>query len=274
MEFSKFWSQLKRISDPDYLFEKWKSLGTQALEHVDEYNPKEFLENLHLIEHFSNEPNLVVALFDIKSLNVIWHTDNIDEIFGYSKEDFKKSGMLLFFKSLRLSHKLYLFQAFFLGLKIFKIARENQRQEYVGAQFFGLRAENPKTKEENAFFIRQHAIKQDKNNYPLLYLYIIENCTHLLKGERYWGRVQVGKTDKLIHHFYSNDFTTIKGDILTSREIEILKLLNNGMESINIGKSLFISTHTVDKHRKNMIHKTGAVNTTALLQIAKMCQII
>jgi DNA-binding CsgD family transcriptional regulator len=37
---------------------------------------------------------------------------------------------------------------------------------------------------------------------------------------------------------------------------------------------LFISSHTVDNHRRNMIAKTGAKDTTALIQICKMVGII
>lgn len=55
---------------------------------------------------------------------------------------------------------------------------------------------------------------------------------------------------------------------LSRREIEIIKLLAEGFTSVQIGEKLFISDHTVRTHRKNILRKTGAVNTTQLVQFA------
>jgi len=51
---------------------------------------------------------------------------------------------------------------------------------------------------------------------------------------------------------------------LTRREREILGLLVSGQSSEQISKQLFISKHTVDTHRKNLLRKTSCSNTSAL----------
>ena len=53
---------------------------------------------------------------------------------------------------------------------------------------------------------------------------------------------------------------------LTRREIEILKYVSEGKTSKFIGSVLYISKQTVDKHRKNMLKKTGARNSIELVQ--------
>jgi DNA-binding CsgD family transcriptional regulator len=63
-------------------------------------------------------------------------------------------------------------------------------------------------------------------------------------------------------------------DILTDREIETLRLLAEGKESKEIGKILYISSHTVDNHRRNMINRLGVRDTTGLVQICRMTGII
>ena len=55
---------------------------------------------------------------------------------------------------------------------------------------------------------------------------------------------------------------------LTRREKEVLKLLFEGMTTLDIADKLFISSHTVDSHRKNLLSKFGAKNTTSLLREA------
>jgi len=52
--------------------------------------------------------------------------------------------------------------------------------------------------------------------------------------------------------------------ILTKRETDILKLVAEGFTNNQIGEKLFISTDTVDSHRKNL-HAKLNVNNTALL---------
>jgi DNA-binding NarL/FixJ family response regulator len=55
---------------------------------------------------------------------------------------------------------------------------------------------------------------------------------------------------------------------LSKREIEIIKLLAEGLTSFQIGEKLFIAEHTVKTHRKNILRKTGAGNTSQLVQFA------
>ena len=52
---------------------------------------------------------------------------------------------------------------------------------------------------------------------------------------------------------------------LSIREIEILGLIMNGLTNQEIAEKLFISYETVRSHRKNILEKTAAKNTAALI---------
>jgi DNA-binding NarL/FixJ family response regulator len=56
--------------------------------------------------------------------------------------------------------------------------------------------------------------------------------------------------------------------ILTRREKEVLKLITDGLTNPQIAKELFISTDTVDSHRKNLLAKLKVNNTAALVRFA------
>ncbi len=56
--------------------------------------------------------------------------------------------------------------------------------------------------------------------------------------------------------------------LLTRREIEVLKLIAEGLTNPEIADKLFISTSTVDSHRKNLISKLQVKNTAALVRAA------
>lgn len=55
---------------------------------------------------------------------------------------------------------------------------------------------------------------------------------------------------------------------LSSREIEILRLIVEGLSSAEIGERLFISPRTVDTHRNNMIQKLQVNGIVGLVKFA------
>lgn len=57
-------------------------------------------------------------------------------------------------------------------------------------------------------------------------------------------------------------------DILSKREIEILKLICKEYSNADIASKLFLSVSTVETHRKNLIAKLGVNNTVGLVKFA------
>ncbi|MVT11740.1 response regulator transcription factor [Chitinophaga tropicalis] len=55
---------------------------------------------------------------------------------------------------------------------------------------------------------------------------------------------------------------------ITRREKEILQLIGKGLTTMQIADQLFISTHTVESHRKNLMEKFGVNNTTTVVKLA------
>lgn len=56
--------------------------------------------------------------------------------------------------------------------------------------------------------------------------------------------------------------------VLTRREKEVLELIASGLTNNEIADKLFISSTTVDTHRKNLLAKFNAKNTAALVKLA------
>ena len=52
----------------------------------------------------------------------------------------------------------------------------------------------------------------------------------------------------------------------SKREIDIIKLLSNGLSNAEIAQTLFISALTVKKHRNNILAKSDSKNTVQLIK--------
>lgn len=87
------------------------------------------------------------------------------------------------------------------------------------------------------------------------------------KGGQYFSAELERSNDNL--QDYRNTITVNSPkEILSDREIEILKLVCMEYSNAQIAEKLFLSVGTVDTHRKNIIQKLGVSNTVGLVKFA------
>ena len=65
----------------------------------------------------------------------------------------------------------------------------------------------------------------------------------------------------------SNDL--VSPEYLTERELEVIRLISEGLTNNKIGDKLFISPRTVDTHRRNLLQKIGVNNAAGLVKYAR-----
>lgn len=112
------------------------------------------------------------------------------------------------------------------------------------------------------YFIRRHTIINGaRKGLPTHYVSYLEDITWMRPVNRSWNFTGVNEEEFI---FEFPEQKRIK-EILSKREIEVLKLIAKGYSSTDISDRLYISKHTVDTHRKNMIRKLGVSNTPELL---------
>ena len=56
--------------------------------------------------------------------------------------------------------------------------------------------------------------------------------------------------------------------VLSAREIEVITLIAEGFTNVEISEKLFLSKHTVNTHRKNIMNKLGVKNTAGIVMYA------
>ena len=70
-----------------------------------------------------------------------------------------------------------------------------------------------------------------------------------------------------------NDFSC-DAVIISKRECEIIKMIAEGLTNVQIAEQLFISGHTVNTHRKNLMSKLGVKNTAGIVMYAVKSNLI
>ncbi len=89
--------------------------------------------------------------------------------------------------------------------------------------------------------------------------YFSDEATHSIMMDLVKGKGKSSSSD-LVH--------------ITDRELEILELIIKEFTNQEIAEKLFISSRTVDAHRRNLLQKTGARNTAGLVKYAFQNNII
>jgi DNA-binding NarL/FixJ family response regulator len=91
---------------------------------------------------------------------------------------------------------------------------------------------------------------------------LVQGIRTVSKGEKFFSKEVSG--------IFYDSFRKEKEDntFLTTREIEIIKLIAQEFTSQEIADKLFLSHFTIDTHRRNIINKLGVKNTAGLIRYA------
>ncbi|RYD73930.1 MAG: response regulator transcription factor [Sphingobacteriales bacterium] len=96
---------------------------------------------------------------------------------------------------------------------------------------------------------------------------LFQAIDEVVKG-RYFVSTEI---EDVLEEFLAKDRFNLKKQsqkVLSTREIEIVKLITDGNTNGEIADILFLSVRTVDTHRKNILYKLGLNNTASLVRYA------
>lgn len=96
---------------------------------------------------------------------------------------------------------------------------------------------------------------------------LVEAITTILNGQHYFSDDATHSVMMDLVKGTTQEQTSDPGN-LTDREKEVLALIVKENTNQEIADQLYISTRTVDAHRRNLLQKTGAKNTAGLVTYA------
>jgi DNA-binding CsgD family transcriptional regulator len=231
---------------------------------------KKFTVKDSYIDEFSKNDNSVRLIFDHVNFKIVHISNNVETLLGYTVDDFYKLDIAFFLKLFQLEHANFALT----WLKWAFAIQQNHSTSFNAKQAIcGVKALHRNGQTIRVLF-RQSALETNEDGVVTVSAFTINDITHLMKADFYWGRIEFGTEQRYFHHLISTDQQDKSTDILSDREKELVRLLAQGKESKEIGSIVFISPHTVDNHRRNMINKVGVRDTTGLIQICRMVGVI
>jgi DNA-binding NarL/FixJ family response regulator len=97
---------------------------------------------------------------------------------------------------------------------------------------------------------------------------VVEACHAVLRGERFLYPINMGARTRERLDRVIRDERASSDEVLTPRELEVLKLVAEGHSSQAIADTLVISIKTVERHRANVIRKLGIRDRVGLTRYA------
>ena len=264
----------KLNSTTERVFNETKNLWHSILEESQsiETFDTSVLKNFPLLD-IANSSQSTFAIYDFRELKPIFITENVKDIIGLPRDEYLKEGGRLMFSKLLPSHSNF---PLLVSKKMESVLRNiepNEKQNVFGT-VCGLSLEHPE-KGYIKILMQQYFMDCEHNNIPPRVLSTIRDVSHLQKDDFYWMRLTHGKSNDLVSVYHSKDEKVGNlMDIISIREKEVLLLIERGLETDEIAQSLSISRNTVNNHRQNMLNRLGARDTTALIELARICRLI
>jgi DNA-binding CsgD family transcriptional regulator len=68
--------------------------------------------------------------------------------------------------------------------------------------------------------------------------------------------------------------TNCDGVVISERELEVIRYIAEGYTNVEIADKLYLSQHTINTHRKNIMAKLGVNNTAAIVMYAVKTKLV
>ncbi len=266
--FSEAFEQSSIYNDAEKIEHYWKNLQPHL--HADFIPKEKWKESAGFLEQVSLQNSVVVLIWNVLLNRFVFAIDKRN-ICGHPMEPYLGENGVNF--SMSNMHPLTLDATLIMQQKSFEIFRQlptGERQKLV-INFDGL---YKKREGDNFHFLQQViCLELDDDGNGVLFLSYIHDISHLKKNtSANLVITHQGQVSMWNYNFEMKDLEATAP--LSKQEKNILDFLSKGRSSKEIADELFISSLTVDTHRRNLLKKTNCIDTTAMITYSKLVGLI
>lgn len=255
----------------DYVAQ-WREMNQKT---NDESINQKYAELSRLMGDYAALNNQFISIFNTKSQRVLYMSENYLDVMGYTctDEEYKKWSTFYWMRDLPLAQSWFFMQMtlFFKNIVQPKLKNAGDSKS-LNWYMHNFLLHPPKTHKHHISLLG-NGLEINPDGSMIVMMLIIKDVGALVKdNDVWWSEFRINNTDT--YYFHHSDKRFLEGSILSDREKEVLRLVESGKDTKEIADELFLSPHTVDKHKKNMLERTGAKDTSSLLTLCKSGKII
>ncbi len=249
----------------DDFVELWQDInGKQKSENWDE----KYKLGSQLLNQSALANHQFVTIFDTLKQKIAFSSDNIRTVLGqnFSQEYYENHPVLFWIRNGHPTQVWFLMKlSLFFKSKVQKHFLEMPQKANAVWYFHNLRFHNSLSH----IGIRGESLEISKNGAMRLQMSAMQKINTLIKDkDTWWAEVKIN--DTIYYHYRPETNKFLLGRLFSERELEIIRLVMEGADTKEIAEQLFISTYTVETHRKNIIKKTGVKDLSSLIYILKL----
>jgi DNA-binding CsgD family transcriptional regulator len=233
---------------------------------IHEYKPRGFIgidrqdKLIKQIEEFTTSRKQFFYIADILQVKIKFASSGTMEIFGIEPEQLDPST---FYTS---THPAELVRHNLARTKLFKMGQElfisHDEPKIISGQFT--------MKHMNGTYkplLVQCYLFYSRIPYETVFILQVTSDLSNFKLPKHGYHYYLGD-DLMYFRYPDNEFLKI-GNVFSDREFEIIKCIADGLGSSQIANKLYLSIHTVNTHRRNILKKTGKSTTHELIMELK-----
>jgi DNA-binding CsgD family transcriptional regulator len=229
---------------------------------IESYLPSGFLKInpddpiILKLEELTGENDQYYQVFDVGQMRFLYTSKNIFHLIGVTPEEINPGH---YTQLVHPDDEEKLGQA---RARVYKLEREIfQAQKGSLLISFNLRLRNPADKYIN-LFVQEYMFYSPIPHKAVFLIQVITNIDWFkMKKDRF--HLYAG--DDLSLFRFPDQILLETGPDLSYREFEIIRLIEAGLSSKEIADKLFLSIHTVNTHRSNILEKTGKSQISDLI---------
>lgn len=210
----------------------------------------------------------IVCIIDITSKKYVYVSDNIQTMLGYHPNEFYHSG---FIKTVSLfpEHQLHIVLEHIFPLMFDTIDRYSRLQKAEDIKISYCTLFNHKDGTTRWYLHQITVLNCSGSGNPQLILKQVTEIHDFKQDDSIIMTISLKDNRGVYQNIFKKRFDCEHiSNPLSPREREIINLMSQGYSSKEIAEALFISDHTVYKHRKNMLQKMNVKRSGELLKKA------
>ncbi|MDR2234238.1 MAG: LuxR C-terminal-related transcriptional regulator [Tannerella sp.] len=222
--------------------------------------------NLQKLAELSNS---TISVFDSYLKKHVFYSSNCGKALGYTSQDFENGGDRFLDSKVHPDDLTGLWKNAFIFIKLFYNLPYDEKMDYkIISEYRILNAIGKYVR----VIEQQQVLELDTNGNPWLALSIFDispNQQNMDEGVK--SELLNFKTGKIFPYTRAEK---AMANALSKREIEILKLVKDGLLSKEISDKLTISLHTVNTHRQRVLEKLDVNNSLEAVKLASKLGLI